>query len=88
MSKLAAALISLADHPHDVVWRPREVAFEVPESVAVKYGQQVADTETAPAGEAVEKVAPARKARAPHTAATGRRARGSRKSSEGGAVNG
>lgn len=47
MEQVAAALIRLADHPHDVVWRSRGAFFLVPEQVAVRYA-----AETATAGEA------------------------------------
>ena len=47
MEQVAAALIRLADHPHDVVWRSRGGFFHVPEEVAVRYA-----AETAAAGEA------------------------------------
>lgn len=42
LAELAQALISLADHPHDVVWSTRELGFEVPEKVAQAYAETVA----------------------------------------------
>jgi hypothetical protein len=56
LSDLAAALIALADDPHQVVWEHRSGYLTVPEYVAARYadGMDVADetpaeTETAPA---------------------------------------
>jgi hypothetical protein len=42
LEQTAAALIRLADHPHDVVWRSRGSFFLVPEVVAVRYAAEVA----------------------------------------------
>ena len=42
MEQVAAALIRLADHPHDVVWRSRGAFFLVPEQVAVRYAAETA----------------------------------------------
>lgn len=39
LEELARALIALADHPHDVEWRPRWGAFEVPGTLAQAYAR-------------------------------------------------
>lgn len=42
MGAVAAALLKLADHPHDVDWQPRMGAFIVPSALAQKYAAVVA----------------------------------------------
>ena len=38
---LARMLLDLAEHPHQVEWRPRQGAFEVPAALAQAYAQAV-----------------------------------------------
>jgi hypothetical protein len=58
MEQVAAALIRLADHPHDVVWRSRGGFFVVPEKVAVRYAAETAAA--AEAEPAEKKTSPAK----------------------------
>lgn len=61
MEQVAADLIRLADHPHDVVWRSRGGFFVVPEQVAVRYA---AETAAAAEAEPAEKKSSPAKPRA------------------------
>ena len=79
LEELAAALLRLADHPHDVVWQSRGGFFVVPEVVAVRYAKEQGDK---PAGEEPAAPRSRRRAAAASTAAADAkapRARASRK---------
>ncbi len=60
LGELAAALIALADDPHEVVWEHRAGVLTVPEYVAARYADGMDAVDDDPAeGDAVEPVAEA-----------------------------
>ena len=59
LDELAAALIALADDPHEVVWEHRAGVLTVPEYVAARYADGMDAVDDGPADAAVEPVAEA-----------------------------
>jgi hypothetical protein len=58
LSDLAAALIGLADDPHEVVFEHRGGYLTVPEYVAARYADGMDATDTDPAGAEVDENGP------------------------------
>lgn len=46
LAEVAAALIALADHPHDVVWEHRAGVLTVPEELSARYVASVSGNDT------------------------------------------